>query len=122
MDCTESGISLIDRFCIARPSLRVAEPDWSVNIACPTQTTPGGLEREGFVWLFHAHRASASGRAGDARSRFVTGCFGSAKDKRRPEVAVTGSEPPPGPVGRGWLGGDRRVPLSRVYSIRVTRF
>ena len=59
-----------------------------------------GLGREEFVWLFHEHRASASGRIGDSRSGSVTVCFGSARDTPRPAVAIAGpirpfpNEPP----------------------------
>ena len=86
---------------------------------------------------YHSPRAPPGRAASGSRARFqtsglwpapaslpapLTARSGSAKDKRRPAVAVTGSEPPHGPDGRGWLGVDRRVPLSRVYLIRVTRF
>jgi hypothetical protein len=69
---------VIGRFCIARPSFRVAEFGSVREHAWPDRLHTGGhLGRAEFVALLEPHRASARRWVGDFRADFVTDRFGS---------------------------------------------
>jgi hypothetical protein len=71
---------VIDRFCIARPSFRVAESGSLREHALPDRYhTGGGLGREEIMALLQPQLASAMRWVGGFRAGFVTSRSGSAR-------------------------------------------